>query len=571
MKIFYKMLSFLLAIFAILSLVACNDSSVKKDKDITISESQNAFGDKAKAKARIRNLYGENKKIVDGNYDKSLAVKCINGTFVGKSSDGVVAYKGIPFVGKQPMGDLRWKAPVDYVSNDGVYEAYYNAKSPYQDESASEYGSLYVQGEDCLYLNVWKADESPVEKKPVMVWIHGGAFEMGGTIDPMYECGNLVKENPDVIVVSIEYRLGVFGFFHLSHLPDGKNYPDAQNLGLMDQMMALKWVHENIASFGGDPNNVTIFGESAGAGSVTLLPLVEGSHKYFKRVIAQSGSPVFTRSKEQAIACTNELMDKLGCKTVADLQKVDIEKFIKESAILGLRVWPERDGSYLPLDPYKAYENGAAKDLELLHGCNKDEMGYFIYGFGLENYNKWAIDREAKKIAQLTEKEKALVDSFYNDMKGATNEYSKTSRLFDQIVFIAPLFRLSENQTKAGGKSYTYYFTPEASVPLLKCGHAVELASVFNHPDEDLFTGRTFDANFSKTLRKMWVQFAKTGNPSLSSDISPDGKAKEWPLYDLENKKCMIFDEFNIHPERESERKILDWNRTYFLTKYYCI
>ncbi|MBQ6002870.1 MAG: carboxylesterase family protein, partial [Synergistaceae bacterium] len=141
----------------------------------------------------------------------------------------------------------------------------------------------------------------------------------------------------------------------------------------------------------------------------------------------------------------------------------------------------------------------------------------------------------------------------------------------DQSWFIAPLFRLSENQTKAGGKSYTYYFTVESSVPFMKSGHAVELSTVFNHPEEIDCTGRTFDETFSKTLRKMWVQFAKTGNPSLSAEISPDGKAHEWPLYDTENKQIMIFDEFNIHPEKESERKILDWDRTYFLTKYYCI
>ena len=138
-------------------------------------------------------------------------------------------------------------------------------------------------------------------------------------------------------------------------------------------------------------------------------------------------------------------------------------------------------------------------------------------------------------------------------------------------MFIAPLFRMSENQTKAGGKSYTYFFTPESSWPLLKSGHAIELSTVFNHPEETLVTGRIFDATFSKTLRRMWVQFAKTGNPSLSASESPDGKAKEWPLYDLENKQLMIFDEFNIHPEKESQRKILDWDRTYFLTKYYCI
>ena len=520
-------------------------------------------------KAELRAQYGENKKITDENYDKSLAVKCVNGTFVGKKNENVIAYKGIPFVGKQPVGNLRWKAPVDVVPDNGVYEAYYNGKTPCQDEDLFEEASLYVQGEDCLYLNVWNADNG-AKNKPVMVWIHGGAYEFGGTADTMYELHNFVEENPDIIAVSIAYRVGVFGFFHLSHLPDGKDYPDAQNLGLMDQMMALKWIHENIAAFGGDPDNVTIFGESAGGGSVSTLPLVEGSHKYFKRVIAQSGGPVFTRTTEQAIDCTNEVMDILGCKTVADLQKVEVEKFIKASAVLSLRVLPEKDGKYLPLDPYEAYANGAAKDIDILQGCNKDELNYFLVEEGniesfLEFYNK----RWAKSSTLLTDEEKALAESFYKDIKGES--YDPVCRLYDQIWFIAPLFRMSENQTKAGGKSYTYYFTVESSVPMMKSGHAVELPSVLNHPENTQFTGRAFDETFSKTLRKMWIQFAKTGNPSLSAEISPDGKAHEWPLYNLEDKEVMVFDEFNIHPEKESDLKILDWERCYFLTKYYCL
>ena len=519
-------------------------------------------------KEEMMALYGENKKITDGNYNKSLAVKCINGTFVGKRTGDVIAHKGIPFVGQQPVGELRWKAPVDVVPDDGVYEAYYNGKSPCQDEGVSQRASLYPQGEDCLYLNVWRAADGAVNK-PVMVWIHGGAFEIGGTVEPREEGTNFVKENPDVILVSVEYRLNVFGFLHLSHLPDGADYPDAQNLGLMDQLMALKWVHENIASFDGNPDNVTIFGESAGAGSVTLLPLVKGSQQYFKRVIAESGAPVFTRSTEEAIACTNELMAQLGCSTVADLQKAEVSKLVAVAdGLLGLRTWAERDGNFLPLDPYEAYANGAAKDIDLMHGCNKDEMNYFVWGFG-SDWNEWAADRKAKKMAQMTDEEKALVESFCNDIKGEPYEY--TSRLFDQLVFIAPLFRLSENQTKAGGKTYNYFFTVESSVPLMKCGHAVELSTVFNHPEQTFVTGRTFDETFSKTMRRMWVQFAKTGNPSLSATESPDGKAKEWPLYDLENKQLMIFDEFDIHPEKESQRKIIDWDRTYFLTKYYCI
>jgi len=146
--------------------------------------------------------------------------------------------------------------------------------------------------------------------------------------------------------------------------------------------------------------------------------------------------------------------------------------------------------------------------------------------------------------------------NYRNDVKG--DSYEPDSRLFSQSWFNAPIIRLSEEQTKAGGKAYTYYFTPESPDPIMKCGHAIELATVFNHPEMSAETGRVFDD-------------AKTGNPSLSAEQSPDGKAKEWPLYDLENKQVMIFDEFNIHAEKESERQLVDWERTYFLTKYYCI
>ncbi len=521
---------------------------------------------------RIQSLYGENKRITDGNYDKSLAVKCINGTFVGKKSKDVIAYKGIPFVGKQPAGELRWKAPVDCVSDDGVYEAYYFGRIPRQEGSVSQVGSLYPQSEECLFLNIWKSATDQSAKKPVMVWIHGGAFAIGSTVEPREEGTNFVQENPSVILVTLEYRLNVFGFFHLSHLPDGGDYPDAQNLGLLDQVMALKWVHENIAAFGGDPDNVTIFGESAGGASVTLLPLIDGTQKYFRRVIAESGAPVFTRSTEESIACTNEVMERLGCKTVADLQKVDVEKFLHESGIaLNLRIWAERDGRILPLDPYKAYADGVAKNVDFLQGCNKDEMGYFVWGFGIEAYNAFTNHRKAKKLAQLATDEKALVESYCKDLKDVSPEYTCESRLFDQLVFIAPLFRVSENQTKAGGRNYTYFFTPESATPLIRSGHGIELSVVFNHPEERLVTGRALDETFCKTMRRMWVQFAKTGNPSLTADISPDGKAHEWPMYDLKDKYMMVFDEFNIHPEKEAERKILDWDRTYFLTKYYCI
>ena len=515
----------------------------------------------------IRSWYGENKKVTDGHYDKSVAVKCVNGTFIGKKVDNTIVFRGIPYVGQQPVGSLRWKAPVDAVPGDGVYQAYYNAKAAPQPEV--ELSSVYYQGEDCLYLNIWAPAKATAEKKPVIVWIHGGAYAYGGTVDPLYDFHNFVEENPDVIVVSVAYRLGVLGFLHLSHLPDGKDYPDAQNLGLMDQLKALKWVHENIAAFGGDPANVTLMGESAGGGSVTSLSLIKGSHQYFKKVIALSGNPGLSTSTESAIAATNELLGALGCKTVADLQKIDAEKLVAvASELLPLRLAPERDGNLLPKNPWEAVAGGAVKDITYLHGVNKDEMNFFLVEMGgPEPFNAWAAARMDWKLASMTAGEKALAESFCKDVKGES--YEPYCKWFSQLMFNAPCIRLSEEQVKAGGKSFTYYFTVESALPLMKSAHGMALAPLFKHPDMVADTGRAFDETFSKTMRKMWVQFAKTGNPSISAALSPDGKAKEWPLYDLKEKKVMVFDEFNIHPEKEAQRKIVDWERSYFLTNYY--
>ena len=508
---------------------------------------------------------------ITGDYNDTHAVKCVNGIFVGTEENGVASWLGIPYA-KSPVGKRRFKAPEYVDASDRVFEAKYYGKC--------SFGAAYpdciqkLTSEDCLYLNIWVNTDDKTAKKPVMVWIHGGAYVAGSGSQASYSGANLVQKQSDIILVNINYRLNMYGFMDFSSVPGGENFKTAPCNGLLDQAMALRWVHENIAAFGGDPDNVTIFGESAGGSSCTLISLVKGSHKYFKRVITQSGTPAMTRSKEESIVWTNEVMKELGCKTVADLQKVAPEVLTETVGrmfgiyqVLGFRVWPERDGEYLPEDPWEAYANGSAKDIDYLVGCNKDEMNVFAGALGVEGWNLWANDRVEKKSKLMTDEENALVESYLNSVPG--EDWEKTTSLFTQSYFHAPAIRLSENQTKAGGKVYSYLFTPEASVPMVKSGHAIEQSAVFGHPELSDLSGRAFDATFTKTMRKLWVQFAKTGNPSLSADISPDGKAKEWPLYDLDNKQVMVLDEFNIHPEKESERKIVDWERTYFLTKYY--
>ena len=520
------------------------------------------------AKERIRARYGENKQVTDGSYDKSLAVRCVNGTFIGKKDGNIISYKGIPFVGEQPVGKNRFKKPVPFGEDEGIYEAYHFAKGSLQPETNDDLGALAVLGEDCLYLNIWKNVADNSDRKPVMVWIHGGGFTQGSTINPLYDGTNFVKDNGDVILVSIAYRLGGLGFIHLKHLPDGGDYPDAQNLGILDQVMALKWVHENIAAFGGDPDNVTIFGESAGGGSVTLLPLIPEARGYFHRVIAQSGTPVFTSSTEEAVAATGELMEALGCKTVADLINCPAEKIADTAGdILALRAWPERDGNLIPLDPYDAYLKGEAKDIDILEGCNKDEMGQFACFMTPAGFTEYFGTRYDHRFKTMTKEDVNKAKQFMDITRG--NQFHKTFKFGDQVFFLAPVFRMSENHTAAGGKTYHYYFRVEACMQYFLSGHAAELPAVFNNPQDVFFSGRPYDDTFNHTLQRMWVNFAKTGEPSLTEKESPTGRAIKWEQYNSDTKPIMIFDEFNIHLGYEGDYGIVDWERTYPLTKYF--
>ena len=268
-------------------------------------------------------------------------------------------------------------------------------------------------------------------------------------------------------------------------------------------------------------------------------------------------------------------METLGCKTVADLMKVSAEELADTWArlygfyqVLGIRTFPERVGKFLPLNTWEAYANGAARRISRsLQGCNKDEMNTFLGVIGEDAWNAWAGGRKAEKLDQLTDEEKALVESYCNDIKGES--YEPTVRLFSQIMFIAPQIRLSEEQTKAGGKSYTYYLTPESALPLIECGHMIEVPILFKHPEIRDFSGREFDEAFSKTMRKMWVQFARPAILRLPQTCLPMARRMFGRSMTRATRKVMVLDEKDIHTARESELKIVDWDRTYFLTNYY--
>jgi len=189
----------------------------------------------------------------------SFPIKCLNGIFIGKKEqDEVLAYKGIPFA-KPPIKELRWKPPVPCDNSGDIFEAYSFQKNPIQIEDPGEVSSYYEIGEDCLYLNIWKYNND-IKKRAVMVFIHGGGFGWGGPTDPLFEGHNFVKTHHDIIMVTITYRVSILGFLDLTQIKGGENYKEAMNIGLLDQIQALKWINQNIEFFGGDKNNVTLVG-----------------------------------------------------------------------------------------------------------------------------------------------------------------------------------------------------------------------------------------------------------------------------------------------------------------------
>ena len=211
----------------------------------------------------MQNMYGENKEIKNNNYDKSLSITCNNGIFVGLKKQNVISFKGIPYA-KPPIGDLRWKEPILAEDTEKVFQAYYFGKSPIQTEWYFQLGSYYPQGEDCLHLNIWLNSENTSINKPILVFFHGGMYGWGATSDPMYDGHNLIKKYSDIIFISVEFRLGLLGFINLSSISGGENYKASTNLGLLDQICALKWIQKNIKNIGGDPTKVTIMGQSMG-------------------------------------------------------------------------------------------------------------------------------------------------------------------------------------------------------------------------------------------------------------------------------------------------------------------
>lgn len=491
----------------------------------------------------MTSLYGENKTLTIDSSSLSTAVRAHNGVFVGKKQERILSFKGIPYA-LPPVGKLRWHAPQEAPASDTVHEAYYFGKSSIQSKSPKLRASFYPQGEDCLTLNIWTADDPKLEslRRPVMVYIHGGNYCWGGTSDPLFDGHNFVKAHPDMVLVTINYRLAIMGFLDLTNFRGGEDYKESCNLGILDQVEALRWIHRNINNFGGDATNVTVFGESAGGGSVSLLPLIDDARGLFHRIIVESGSPSFTCTKEDAKYLTDRIKLLTGIDSVEGLMKLSEKQLMQLNNKVSVHNrFPMRDGVIIPLDPYDSYRTGAAKDIDMLIGTNKDEARYWIYNFGSLTVFKIALNVWYENILNaLSPEERRLLDSF-------TRNYPKGKfwgrvEIINELMFRAPAIAMVENHAAAGGKAYMYYWTQKAGMHHVGACHCVELAYVFNNLQETIYTGGLVNGTLAKEVQNMWVNFAKTGNPSTDHHIWPEYNPYERRTLSLGKRICDFTD-----------------------------
>ena len=474
-------------------------------------------------------LYGEN-KVIEGDYPDSLAVEVANGIFVGQRDSTLLVFKGIPYA-VQPVGDRRWQVAKPEPDSRLVREAKYFGHSAIQFRSQGNAASLYPQGEDCLNLNVWTAASGMRSaRRPVMVWIHGGSYVCDGTCNPRNWCDRFVKAHPEVVFVSVGYRLGLLGFLDLSSLPDGKAFSRSGDLGILDQLEALRWVKRNIAAFGGDPDNVTILGHSAGAGSVALLASIDEAQGLFKRAIMQSGSVAFTSSTQDCQNLTKRVLDATGAKTVADLQALSPEEIVALNDEVGeFYRFPERDGSLIVEDPYSRFDAFNA-GIDMLIGTTADEAHYWVDAMGGEEHFETAVQLWYRYISMsLDSAQSDNVSRFLEIVP--ENKPWPVAELLNDLMFRGPAIEMAQRHAAAGGRTYMYYWTKPLSEPIYGACHGAEVSYVLN-TGRQIKSGDDHNPALASEVQQMWVNFATTGNPSTP--------AHYWAAYEPTQRATMM-------------------------------
>jgi para-nitrobenzyl esterase len=483
-------------------------------------------------------------------------VKIDTGAVTGKSEGKVDAFLGIPYAAP-PVGDLRWKPPMP--------------AAKWGDRDATKFGSRCMQtdvfhdmvfrdpgiSEDCLYLNVWAPAKSSGKKLPVMVWIYGGGFVAGATSEQRQDGTNLAKH--DVIVVSMNYRLGVFGFFVHPDLVSESEHHAAGNYGLLDQVAALEWVKRNIAAFGGDPGNVTIFGESAGSFSVCSLmasPLTKG---LIHKAIGESGgafSATGLRLEPASVVGEKHAKfaeESLGAKTVAEARAVPAQKLLDAAADATkgghFRFGFDIDGYFLPKSVADIFAAGEQNDIPLIAGWNHDE------GAGPVDPKNKPTPATLKALAEKDFDGKSedflKVYSASNDEQAArvTTDYNG-----DRFIAYAT-WKWLEAQ-KATGKSPVYHYRFDLALPYdskregggTVAFHSAEIEYVFGQLDsKSWIKWRKEDRAVSAEMQKYWTNFAKTGDPNGPG-------LPKWPAYDSANGYQTIYLNAQTKAEKDALR-----------------
>lgn len=441
----------------------------------------------------------------------------------GVVSDGVASFKGVPFAAP-PVGALRWKAPQPVVAWSGTRKADTYGPSCMQDANfAKIFGAPPAIGEDCLYLNVWTPAKSPAEKLPVMVWIYGGGFVGGMTSVPAYDGTHLAQKG--VILVSVAYRLGVFGFLAHPGLSQetGKG---SGNYGLLDQIAGLKWVKANIAAFGGDPARVTVFGESAGGLSVSMLAASPHARGLFHGVISESGGsfgpPRYANEGGESVPPLNvaeasgkAFLDKLGAHDIKAARALDAE-VLQKALGPGLQggFWPVFDGDVLPGDQYTLYQAGRFNDTNVLIGTNSDEGSLFV----TRAVTPAAFEQQVRE-GYGARADVVLAAYPHTSTAEATRSATNLAR---DSTFAWHTWAWALLQSEKGkGKAYLYYFDHRTPRTPNGSGHGSEIGYVFRNlggpgagPSGIQGAPTAEDHAISDLLSGYWVNFAKTGNPN---------------------------------------------------------
>ncbi|MCP4749359.1 MAG: carboxylesterase family protein [Proteobacteria bacterium] len=458
-------------------------------------------------------------------------------------ADGVLGFKGIPFA-EPPVGGLRWKAPQAPEPWEGIRDATRYGDACAQ-PAAGEGGFRTVimkafgiaeappdpltYSEDCLYLNVYTDENHEGGSRPVMVWIHGGAFRFGSGIT--YDAQHLVRKG--VVVVTINYRLGSLGFLAHPDLTAESEHGTSGNYGLLDQLAALEWVRDNIAGFGGDPGCVTIFGESAGGSAVTKLVASPLSRGLIHRAIAQSGVGVNTKQlldRKAAFPFSGHdsglRFERIfGVKGISALRNISVEEVVKKSALFPGAAGPIIDGHVLTKYLGDTFGEGDSQDIPFMLGSNSDEGTALYWGTPLT---------EVPPPVNTVEKYLAAIERVFGDRASevlalypATDreEMLKSSKeIFGDSLFGAQTTYISEKLAAIGRAPYLYYFTQTPAGragEILGAFHASEIAYVFGAAT----LNPVDNPALSEQMMSTWVQFAGTGNPN--HDGLPD-----WQPYD---------------------------------------